>query len=114
MKELNLNQILFADGDKAYYHAYLDADNRFLICHENIDDGNIDFTIYTHGGIDVDGGCFDYPDDWSFVGYTLKELLEFAEFKATKEIPNADELAELIDEIDNLRFKLMTDFTFKM
>ena len=112
--ELNLNQILFEYGvDNVIYHAYMDGDGRFMLCHENDDEGCIDYTIYTRTGYEEDGGCFDYEDDEDFKGYTLEELLEFAEFQAIKEIPNADEISEAMEEIDDLRFNTMQKYLWK-
>ena len=98
--KLDLDKVLFDDGDKNEYHAFINNKCDVLICHE-CDDG-IDYTIYNNRGVSLDGGQFDYNDEL----YTVKDLLLFADFYGVDELDNADEFAELAETVD----QAVTDF----
>lgn len=105
------NTTLFDVSDENYYTVYCNKNkDKILVYYENGEEGGIEYTIYTMKGVEIDGGILEYPCNENGVcddnAYTLQDLCEYANFDAYYKLDDADDIIEIIDEMEALQIKL--------
>ena len=105
------NTPLFNANDENFHTVYCNKDkDKILVYYLNDDGVCIEYTIYTLKGVEIDGGCLDYTADDDGVfdenEYTLEDLCEYVNFDAHQKLSGADDIVEIIDEIQALQIKL--------